>query len=237
MRPASPIPKPSLTGPSREKGRRPTTTRSAERRENYGFRHGRTTMNSSGKGSLLRVILVSPMGRSTTMASRLSSGFPGIIAGVILITCGALAQERFPAGTEGELYYCPRIDLNPVKDGGPLTIELDGILDEPFWERVQFQKWSVRAGEVPTPDHSPPEEDIDLSWGAVADKDYLYVAWRVVDDARMASETFFCNVWQDDSVEVYLDALNDGPSCPTLNASCYGKDDAQLTIGADQVGK
>jgi hypothetical protein len=171
------------------------------------------------------------------MASRLSGGFPGILAGAILIACGALAQEPFPAGTEGELYYCPRIDLNPVKDGGPLTVVLDGILDEPFWERVQFQKWSVRAGEMPTPDHSPPEEDLDLSWAAVADKDYLYVAWRVVDDARMASETFFCNVWQDDSVEVYLDALNDGPSCPTLAASCYGKDDAQLTIGADQVGK
>ena len=125
----------------------------------------------------------------------MDSRFVGILTGAILFSSAAPAQEPFPEGTEGELYYCPRIDLNPVKDGGPLTVVLDGILDEPVWERAQFQKWSNRAGLAP--DYSPPEEDLDLSWAAVADSKYLYLAWRVVDDARIVGESNFCNVWME----------------------------------------
>ncbi|MGH9362497.1 MAG: sugar-binding protein, partial [Thermoanaerobaculia bacterium] len=131
------------------------------------------------------------------------------------------------------LYYCPRIDLVPPGEGGPHHITLDGILDEPVWELARFQKWSVNTGGR---DFAPPEEDLDLSWAAVADENFLYVAWRVVDEARQSAETFFCDVWRDDSVEVYLDTKNDGPVCPG-GASCYGVDDAQITVGADQIGK
>ena len=149
----------------------------------------------------------------------------------------APAQEPFPPGVEGEIFYCPRIDLNPAKDGGPLQISLDGVLDEAAWKRSQFQHWSIRAGENPTPDFDPPELDTDLEWAAVADKDFLYVAWRVIDETRVTGESAFCDVWMDDSVEVYIDALNDGPSCPDAAGNCYLADDAQLTIGADQIGK
>src|SRR5262245_66686441 len=41
----------------------------------------------------------------------------------------------------------------------------------------------------------------------------------------------------DDAIELYIDALNDGPDCASGTASCYETDDAQLTVGADQIGK
>ena len=146
----------------------------------------------------------------------------------------AVAQEPFPEGIEGEHYYCPRIDLNPASHGGPLTITLDGVLDDDAWQRATYQHWSQIT---PARDFTPPEEDLDFSWAAFADSEYLYIGWKVVDENLQVAESSSCGVWEDDSVEVYIDANNDGPDCGGAGASCYQTDDAQFTVGANQVGK
>ncbi len=158
----------------------------------------------------------------------------GLVGLGLAFSCMLCAQEPFPEGIEGELYYCPRIDLNPPKDGGPLSITLDGILDEAAWTRASYQGQD-HILETPL-DFSPIEEDFSMKWAVVADANWLYIAWRVVDEAIQNTETDFCNVWQDDAIEVYIDALNDGPDCLAGTANCYLPDDAQITVGADNIG-
>ena len=147
----------------------------------------------------------------------------------------ASGQADFPAGIEGEVYYAPRIDLVPVAEGGPYTITLDGTLNEPAWERAAFHGYSNVADDPRNLD--PVDDDNNIIWAAVADDEFLYVAWKIVDDSRVVGESTFCNVWQDDAVEVYIDALNNGPDCTADTVSCYAEDDAQLTVGVDQLDK
>jgi hypothetical protein len=163
---------------------------------------------------------------------KLRVGF-GVIT-MTLVASALLAQADFPAGIEGELYYAPRIDLVPAGEGGPYEIELDGILDEPAWERAAFQGW-VNTSDPPR-ELDPPEEDADFIWAAVADRNFLYVAWKVADDSRAVNQSIGCDVWQDDSIELYFDARNNGPDCLAGTTSCYEADDTQLTIGVDQIG-
>ncbi len=147
-------------------------------------------------------------------------------------------QAPFPAGLDGELYYCPRIDLVPAGEGGPLTVTLDGILDEPVWKRAAFHTVNtVLETGVPL-ELDPPELDWSMIYACCADQDFLYVAWKVVDDTLIAKQpgNTGCDVWKDDSVEFYIDALNNGPSCPSDGVTCYVADDAQITVGADQIG-
>src|SRR6185436_16915211 len=96
------------------------------------------------------------------------------------VIMGALpvrGQEPFPPGVEGELYYCPRIDLNPAKDGGPLAIELDGLLDDDAWQRAAFHHYLSRwPGGV-----ALSGAELNSAWAAVADEEFLYVAWRTID--------------------------------------------------------
>ncbi|MBI4601691.1 MAG: hypothetical protein HY721_07005 [Planctomycetes bacterium] len=148
------------------------------------------------------------------------------------------AQAPFPAGLDGELYFCPRIDLVPAAEGGPYKVELDGILDEPLWKRAAFHTVNtnlLNAGEKPI-NLDPPELDWQMIYAAAADQEYIYLAWKITDDSMVVGETSLCNVWQDDSFEVYVDASNNGPNC-TGGGGCYEENDAQLTVGADQIGK
>ena len=152
----------------------------------------------------------------------------------------ALAQdEAFPEGAEGELYYTARIDLI---DAGALEVELDGELDDEAWDRAPFQTWShamgAERGDALPPDLEAvtPEADAHMEWAAVADEEFLYVAFRVNDDAVQDMETTQCDVWRDDSVELYMDMLNDGPNCFDGANNCYNEDDAQLTVGLENAG-
>src|SRR6266540_2624738 len=138
-------------------------------------------------------------------------------------------QEPFPAGLEGELYYCPRIDLNPVKEGGPLTIELDGLFDDEAWQRAAFHHYlEYWKGGI-----QPSGAELNSSWAAVADEDFLYVAWRSVDETRHTESTG-CAVFNDDTVEVYLDGKGDAIGCGNCS---YSVDDAQILVSASEIGK
>ena len=62
----------------------------------------------------------------------MSRGQSGLVLCVFLGACVVMGAEDndFHRGIEGELYYAARVDLVPGDVGGPLTIELDGELDE-----------------------------------------------------------------------------------------------------------
>jgi len=91
--------------------------------------------------------------------------------------------------------------LVPAEQGGPLEIELDGVIDEEAWERAEWQTWTyefeVARGDAIAPDFLPvtPEDDFDLEWAAVADEQFLYVACRIRDDSLRNLEHAQCDVW------------------------------------------
>jgi hypothetical protein len=152
----------------------------------------------------------------------------GLLAATALLAQG----DPFPEAVDGELYYAPRIDLLQPR----LSIQLDGVLDEEAWRRAWFEEMNGTLETAPDA-----AADTGFRWAAVADAEYLYVAVEVTDDIKQAGTDghAICDVWQDDSFEVYIDANNDGPDCAAATANCYRSDDAQYTIGrqnADTAG-
>jgi len=154
---------------------------------------------------------------------------------VLVLVAGFVSgQDPFPEGVEGEHYYCPRIDLVAADEGGPLNVTLDGALEEEAWKRASWHAWSNDLATARGGGGLDPDDDFTLEWAAVADEEFIYVAWRVRDDEICdGEETLQCDVWRDDSIEVYIDALNDGPDCTADGSLCYGPDDAQITVGSE----
>ncbi len=158
----------------------------------------------------------------------------GVVVSTLLLAAAAVRAQELPdfhPGVQGDIYFAPRLDLVPADQGGPVQIELDGILEEPFWDKAA---WHGMTHLLAAPQD---EDDANLIFAAAADGEFLYVAWQFTDDVLQNMENFGCGVWEDDSIEVYIDAKNDGPDCTTGSASCYLTDDAQLTFGVDQAGK
>ena len=171
----------------------------------------------------------------------------GVLVTAFVLAASVLpAQDNaFPEGDDGELYYCPRLDLVPEDAGGPLAVELDGFLEDVAWTRAAWQSWS-NASDMPRGDALPPDlievgedKDLDIEWAAVCDENFLYVAWRISDDFLQNTEIDIlsgqCDVWRDDSVELYIDANNNGPECLAGDQNCYEDDDIQLTVGAFNI--
>ena len=106
------------------------------------------------------------------------------------------------AAFAGRNYNCPY----------PVTVKLDGNLDD--WSRVGVDK-----GVSP--------DDPDPSWrlAAVADDEWLYVAVDIRDDVIKTGET---DDWNDDSVEIYIDANH-------ARTETYENDDVQITIPAVNI--
>lgn len=102
----------------------------------------------------------------------------------------------------------------------PVTIALDGNLGD--WAGVEFIFVPHDKGTDPAPD----DADASLEFAAVADDDWLYVAIDVTDDTLMIGESD--NAWEDDSVEVYIDANH-------ARTEAYEDDDSQITILAQNI--
>jgi hypothetical protein len=116
-------------------------------------------------------------------------------------------------GVEGETYYC----------AFPLTVVLDGNLDDAAWSIAPWHGDTIQRETLTS------SADADITFAAVADMEWLYVAIKVTDDKIQMGENVGGDVWQDDSVEVYIDA-NHGAT------AAYDADDVQITIGADNIG-
>ena len=153
-----------------------------------------------------------------------------IVATILLVSADNLHAQKFPEGFEGELYYAPRIDLISSANGEALAVSPDGVLDEEVWSRASWHENKQSFRRLPAS-----EVDFSISWAAVADAEFLYVAWKIRDDKKNTHEDDLCLAWMDDSIEIYVDMNNDGPTCPgPPNRNCYGSDDAQFIIGAER---
>ena len=117
-------------------------------------------------------------------------------------------------GIYGEVYEC----------AFPNTVKLDGLLNELAWIYAPWHTIAHDEGTQPAPD----AEDALCSFAAVADSEWLYVALRVTDDTIVIGEVMGNELWNDDSVEVYIDANH-------AETPAYEPDDSQITIGAVNI--
>lgn len=122
---------------------------------------------------------------------------------------------KLSGGEYGVLYEC----------AFPNTVVLDGDLNELPWQYAPWHTIAHDEGTGPAPD----AKDATCSFAAVADDKWLYVALKVTDDTILTGESFGGDLWNDDSVEVYIDANH-----AALGA--YEVDDSQITIGASNIG-
>ena len=140
------------------------------------------------------------------------------IAVVFILISASWAGEVKPSkdgklsgGKFGEVYEC----------SFPNTVKVDGDLNELPW---QYAPWhTVEHDEGTGP--APGPNDATLSFAALADSEWLYVALVVTDDKIVTGESLGDSLYQDDSVEIYIDADD-------AAAGVYEPDDAQITIGA-----
>jgi len=100
------------------------------------------------------------------------------------------------------------------------TVTLDGNLSD--WAGAEFIFVPHDKGTGPAPD----DADASFEFAALVDNDWLYVAVDIKDDSIISGET---DDWQDDSVEVYIDANH-------ARTETYEGDDVQFTIGAGNIG-
>ena len=100
------------------------------------------------------------------------------------------------------------------------TVTLDGNLSD--WAGAEFIFVPHDKGTGNAPD----DADASFDFAALVDNDWLYVAFDINDEAINAGET---NNWQDDSVEVYIDANH-------ARTETYEDDDAQIAVGAWDIG-
>lgn len=128
---------------------------------------------------------------------------------------GEVIKGSMDGGVYGELIKC----------AFPNTIVIDGKLDDLPWRNAPWHFISSKDGTVPTSS----DKDGSLKFAVVADKSYIYVGADITDDKVQRNEDKTCNVWKDDSIEVYIDAGNE-------KANAYDVNDAQITVGADFIG-
>lgn len=113
-----------------------------------------------------------------------------------------------------------------IKCAFPNTVILDGKLNDQAWRYATWHYIEAKDATVPADNN----KDCSLKFAVVADDKYIYFAAEITDDVVQSGENTACDVWNDDSAEIYIDGEND-------KASAYDANDAQITIGADVIGK
>jgi hypothetical protein len=164
-----------------------------------------TDCPSGGKGKMKRCILFS-------LVALAASGI--FCSSSLRIQAGEVIQGDIDGGEYGEVINC----------GFPNTIVLDGKLDDLVWQHAPWQKISASDATVPPPN----DRNGSLKFATAADEEYLYVAAKITDDKVRSGENLGCDVWNDDSIEVYIDGGNE-------KGNTYDVNDAQITIGADVI--
>jgi len=147
-----------------------------------------------------------------------------VSAVISLFTCQVFANKVEPGqqikgGKFGVVYEC----------AFPNTVKLDGNLEDQAWALAPWHFVDNITGTGPAPN----EADASYAFAAVADEKWLYVAFKIKDDKIKKGEQVGNNVWQDDSVEIYIDP-NHGET--DIYEKKDGKWDSQITIGADNIG-
>ncbi len=130
------------------------------------------------------------------------------IVGILALGLALFAVSVAFAGTN---YNCPF----------PVSIKLDGNLSDWAGTGAEFILVPSNKGTGPAPN----DVDASFKFAAAANDNWLYVAIEVKDDIVKYGET---DDWQDDSVEIYIDANH-------ARTSTYENDDVQITIGAKNI--
>jgi len=127
---------------------------------------------------------------------------------------GEVIKGDTDAGIYGEVIIC----------AFPNKIVLDGKLDDLAWIHASWHKIEAKDASAPAPNNN----SASVKFAVVADDKYIYFAAEITDDKVLSGENFACDVWNDDSVEIYIDAGNE-------KAGAYDVNDAQITVGADVI--
>jgi len=127
----------------------------------------------------------------------------GLLCMMALIASPIYAQGRLiaPEGEDGEIYYAPF----------SVAIELDAEFDD--WLKVPQVALQKGVGGPA------------FSFASAADDQYLYVYADIIDDNIISGE-HGTNYWNEDSLEIYINATGD------LSLTSYTDGVAQITIPA-----
>jgi len=152
------------------------------------------------------------------MKSRILLGFLFLVILVafsVFAQAGEIIKGMIPGDIYGELVIC----------AFPNSIVLDGNLTDQPWRYATWHRIRAADGTVPAPD----DKNCSVKFAVTADDKYIYFAAEITDNKIRKGEDLACNVYLDDSIEVYIDAGNE-------KAAAYDINDAQITIGADTIG-
>jgi hypothetical protein len=131
------------------------------------------------------------------------------------VQAGEVIDGYVDAGTYGEVINCAFSN----------TIDLDGKLNDFAWQFAPWQVIGAKDATVPANN----DKDASVKFATAADDKFLYLAAEITDEKIQKEGDTGCNVWKDDSIEIYIDGEND-------KANSYDKNDAQITVGADVIG-
>ncbi|MBN2563290.1 MAG: hypothetical protein JXQ75_20410, partial [Phycisphaerae bacterium] len=157
------------------------------------------------------------------MVARSSLAVP-FFSSVVMAFAGSLLAA-IPPGDPGRTYFA----------GYPLTVVVDGDFSDEAWQLAprhahtsRLSAQALREGRIET-DPSP-DADAAFEFAALADAQWLYVAVLIQDDALVHGEAPGCDVWSDDSVEIFIDPDASG-------GTSYDAADAQITIPLANLGR
>lgn len=153
------------------------------------------------------------------MKGRILLGFLFLVI-LVMFSVFAQAGEVIKGGIVngdiyGELVIC----------AFPNSIVLDGNLTDQAWRYANWHRIQAKDGTVPAPD----DKNCSVKFAVTADDKYIYFAAEITDSKIQKDENLACSVYDDDAIEVYIDAGNE-------KAAAYDINDAQITIGADTIG-
>ncbi len=107
----------------------------------------------------------------------------------------------------------------------PVTVSVDGDLSD--WPLVTWHKITHDMGWSNLPES---DDDASLEFACAADEGNLYVALKIRDDLKCVNEDSGNGIFQDDSVEIYIDGDNSKPAA-------YEPDVCQISMGRYNVGR
>ncbi len=107
----------------------------------------------------------------------------------------------------------------------PVTVSVDGDLSD--WPLVTWHKITHDMG---WDNLAESDDDASLEFACVAGEGNLYVALKIRDDLKCVNEDSGNGIFQDDSVEIYIDGDNSKPAV-------YEPDVCQISIGRYNVGR
>ncbi|MBM4046872.1 MAG: hypothetical protein FJ279_17340 [Planctomycetes bacterium] len=181
----------------------------------------------------------------STMYSKLAGSEPGLVGYWNFDEgTGQVARDLSPSATHGQLGTSSSADSadptwvlvsRPYPCPFPFTVDVDGDFSDEAWQVApryahtnKLSAHALRDGRIEKDPSG--DEDSSFKFAAVADQEYLYVAVWIRDDRLIYGEAPGCDVWSDDSLEIFMDADGSG-------GSFYDPGDAQITIPLVNLGR